>query len=332
MFRRNEAGMICDRLIRKIGPVFLIILMAAVAACDNGPRNVYQGYIEGDYLYISSPVGGTVVNMPVDKGTRVEAGALLFELEPEPERAAYQEARSQLEAAKALYEDKTKGMRSSELMAIEESIRQAEAMLAFSKKDYERLAALHEKETISAERLDSARAAYDRDRAAVAELRAKLKTAGLGARHDQIEAARQEVGRAQAAMDKAEWAVQQKKGIAPASGLVVDVLYEAGELAQPGYPVVVLLPPEKVKVRFFVPEPRLSTLKTGQKVDVILDGRPTPIEGTISYIAPEAEYTPPFIYSKDNREKMVFMVEATFNPEDARRLNPGQPVDVRLSQ
>jgi HlyD family secretion protein len=323
--------MACNALMRTLKAAFLIVLMAVVLACNNGPRNIYQGYIEGDYLYLSSSVGGTVANVPVAKGTRVEAGAVLFELDPEPERAAYQEALSQFEAAQALYEDKTKGQRSSELAAIEASIRQADAALAFSKKEYERLKELFEKAIIAQDKLDSSKSAYDRDRAAVAELRARLKTAGLGARYDQIAAAGKDVERARAALDKAEWALNQKRGFAPASGLVVDVLYSKGEFVPSGYPMVVFLPPEKVRARFFVPEPKLAAIKTGQKIYVTLDGRVTPSEGVITYISPEAEYTPPFIYSKDNREKLVFMVEASFAPEVARGLNPGQPVEVRLS-
>jgi HlyD family secretion protein len=328
---RKGARMACDTLMRIIKPVLAIVLMAAVFACTEGPRNVYQGYIEGDYLYISSPVGGTVTNIPAIKGMRVKTGTLLFELDPEPESSAYQEAMSQLQAAQALYEDKTKGLRTSELAAIEASIRQAQAALSFSRKEYDRLKALYQQKIIAQDRLDSAKSTYDRDRAAVAELRAQLKTAGLGARYDQIEAARKNVEQVQAAVDKAEWALNQKKDVAPTDGLVVDVLYTKGEFVPSGYPVVQFLPPGKVRVRFFVSEPKLSTIKTGQKVNVFLDGRPSPIVGTISYIAPEAEYTPPFIYSKDNRKKLVFLVEASFEPAVARNLNPGQPVEVRLS-
>jgi len=324
-------GMTCSALEKNITTVLFIVLSAALFSCNNNPGHVYQGYIEGDFLYISSPVGGTVANVPVSKGERVESGALLFELDPDPERAAYEEAKSQFQAAQSLYEDKTKGQRASELAAIKASIKQAEAALEFSKKEFQRLKELYEKEIIAQDRFDSAKSAYDRDRATVAELRARLKTAGLGARNDQIEAARKDVERAQAALDRAEWALRQKKGFAPSAGLVVDTLYTEGEFVPTARPVVIFLPPEKVRARFFVPEQKLSAIKTGQEVSVVLDGRDTPVKGTISYISPEAEYTPPFIYSKDNREKLVFLVEATFEPEVARGLNPGQPVEVILS-
>jgi len=322
--------MTCNRTMRLLTIFLLTALVALVAGCDDSNRNVYQGYIEGDYVYISSTVGGTVANVPVVKGDRAEAGALLFELDPEPESSIYRETLSQLRSAQALYEDKTRGMRSSELDSIEASIRQAEAALAFSTKEYERLKALYDKNVIGEERLDSAETAHTRDLATVAELRARLKTAALGARRGQIEAALNDVSRAQAALDRAQWALDQKRVFTPEPGLVVDVLYAVGEYAPPGYPVTVLLPPGKINVRFFIPEPELSTIKTGQRFDVLVQGYDAPVEGTIRYIFSEAEYTPPFIYSKDNREKLVFMVEGSFEPEIAEGLNPGQPVEIRL--
>jgi HlyD family secretion protein len=91
-----------------------------------------------------------------------------------------------------------------------------------------------------------------------------------------------------------------------------------------------VLPAGNVKVRFFVPESRLGTVRAGQKVSIACDGCPAPIAATVSYIAPQAEFTPPVIYSKESRAKLVFMVEARPAPADAVKLHPGQPVDVTL--
>jgi HlyD family secretion protein len=325
------------RLGKEDGKIFSFERVALVlffivffSACDNGPKNTYQGYIEGDYLYVSSPVGGKVLGKYVIKGNRVEKGTLLFELDPEPEQSQYMEAKGQFQAAEALLKDKTKGQRPVELSAREAAVARAEAALVFSKKEFERAVALRDKNAISDERYDEAESAYNRDRAAVAELTERLKAARLGARSDRIEAARKDMERSKATLDQALWKLDQKKGIAPASALVTDVLYQEGEYAPPGYPVAVLLPPDNVKARFFVPEATLSSLEREQKVTVIIDGVDESIKGSIRYISPRAEYTPPFIYSKDNRKKLVFMVEVTFSESDARKLHPGQPVEVRL--
>jgi HlyD family secretion protein len=164
----------------------------------------------------------------------------------------------------------------------------------------------------------------------VAQLQADLNTALLGSRTDQVVAAEAEVRAREAALARAEWEFAQKRQPAPKSGLVFDTLYREGEWVPAGRPVVVLLPPENIKVRAFVSETRIGTIHPGDHAQVSVDGVPKKFMGTVSYISPHAEYTPPVIYSQESREKLVFMVELVFDPEVAGSLNPGQPVDVRF--
>jgi HlyD family secretion protein len=96
--------------------------------------------------------------------------------------------------------------------------------------------------------------------------------------------------------------------------------------------VVVLLPPANIKVRFFVPETLLAKIKTGQSVEVSFDGAAKKYSATVNYISTQAEFTPPVLYNRENRAKLVFMIEAIFSPADAVDLRPGQPVDVKLGQ
>jgi HlyD family secretion protein len=164
----------------------------------------------------------------------------------------------------------------------------------------------------------------------VAQLQADLDTALLGSRTDQVIAAEAEVRAREAAVARAEWELGQKRQQAPKSGLVFDTLYREGEWVPAGRPVVVLLPPENIKVRAFVPEKRLGTIHPGDDAQVAVDGVPKAFSGKVSYISPRAEYTPPVIYSQESREKLVFMVEVVFDPQSAADLNPGQPVDVQF--
>ena len=103
-----------------------------------------------------------------------------------------------------------------------------------------------------------------------------------------------------------------------------------GEFVAAGNPVVALLPPENLKVRFFVPQEKLPQIKTGGTVSVKADGAAHPFTATVNYISTQAEYTPPVIYSRETRAELVFMIEAKFSPADAAQLRPGQPVDVEL--
>jgi HlyD family secretion protein len=177
---------------------------------------------------------------------------------------------------------------------------------------------------------DRARAARDQNRQRVAQLEADLETAHLGSRSDQVTAAEAEVRAREAALVKAEWDFSQKHQRAPKAGLVFDTLYREGEWVAAGRPVVALLPPQNVKVRAFVPETLVGTIHPGDRVRVIVDGVQEPFIGTVSYISPRAEYTPPVIYSRESRGKLVFMIEAVFDPAAASNLHPGQPVDVQV--
>ena len=164
----------------------------------------------------------------------------------------------------------------------------------------------------------------------MSELKAQLATARLAARPDEIRAAQAATAAAREALAQAEWRLEQKSLRAPRDGQVTDTLYVQGEWVPAGSPVVTLLPPTHIKVRFFIPEKILGSVKVGQPVSVRCDGCGEPITAPVSYISPQAEYTPPVIYSRENRAKLVFLLEARPAPAEATRLHPGQPVEVRL--
>jgi HlyD family secretion protein len=156
-----------------------------------------------------------------------------------------------------------------------------------------------------------------------------LQTAGLGGRADAVTAAEAEAAAAQAALDRAGWGVAQKTRAAPQTALVYDTLFRPGEFVAAGQPVVSLLPPENIKVRFFVPESAYAGFKAGDVVQVAITGQPAR-NARISYLSPKPEYTPPVLYNRENRAKLVFMIEAVFDAAVARDLHPGQPVDVTI--
>ena len=133
----------------------------------------------------------------------------------------------------------------------------------------------------------------------------------------------------QAALIAAQWHLDQAAPTAPAAGLVADTYFRPGEMIGAGQPVVSLLPPQNIKVRFYVPEGDLGRFSIGAKVLLDCDGCGAAIPGVVRYVAPDAEYTPPVLFNRDNRAKMVFLLEA-WPAQRATDLHPGQPVDVSL--
>jgi len=313
-------------------PKLLVLALLCVAAgCGRPPSRAVQGYVEGEFVYVSSPREGLLTALPVQRGAQVRAGDPLFTLDDTPEKAARDQAAGQLAQARANLEDAKKGKRPTEIASLQAELDEARAALALAGQELarqEKLAAIPGGG--AAQDLDRARSTRDQESQHAAQLEADLKTAELGSRDDQIAAAEAAVRSLEAALKRAEWDLSQKSQSAPRAGLVFDTIYRPGEWVAAGRPVVALLPPENVKVRAFVPETRVGAIHPGDPARVTVDGVAGGLAGKVSFVSPQAEYTPPVIYSEESRGKLVFMVETVFDAATAATLHPGQPVDVQF--
>ena len=314
--------------------IFSLLALAAalLAGCSGGSSGAFQGYIEGEYVYVAAPLGGALTNLAVARGDSVTNGQLLFELERGSEADAVQQAEKNLAQAKAQLDDLTKGQRPTEITSLEAQLERAKADLKLADAELARREKLGGGDVISKEELDQARAQRDADQAQVKQLAADLETAKLGGREDAIRAAQAAVASQTAALDKAKWSFDQKQQFAPTNAFVQDTLYRQGEWVAAGDPVVMLLPAANIKVRFFVPEMLLAQIKPGRSVEVTFDSAAKKYSATVNYISTQNEFTPPVIYNRENRAKLVYMIEAKFSPTDVADLRPGQPVDVEMSQ
>jgi len=307
-----------------------LALASLLAACQPAPDNSFPGYVEGEFVRLAAPFAGSLTTLNVKRGDQVAADAPLFALEQENERAARGEAAARLARAEAQWGNLRTGKRPDEVAAIRAQLAQAEAAQKLSTSDLARTAALVKSGFLSPTRLDEARTAAERDRARVEELHAQIKVAQLAGRPAELAASAADIKAAAELLAQAEWKLAQKAQRAPMAAAVVDTLYNRGEWVPAGAPVISLLPPENIKLRFFVPEQRLGQIKVGQPVQITCDGCAATISASISFISPQAEYTAPLIYSKENRATLVFLVEARPTAADAIKLHPGQPVEVKL--
>ena len=249
---------------QQMGAAWALMLVLFLSGCSDPSKDRFQGYVEGEFVYVASPLAGQLEILSVQRGQQVTTGQPLFALDETAEKAA----REQIEAALVL----------------------SEAELARQEK-------LFRTGVAATQDLDRARSTRDQDKRRLTQT---------------------------------DWSFEQKKQAAPKSGLVYDTLFRQGEWVPAGKPVVVLLPPQNIKVRAFVPEPRVGSIHYGDTVQVTVDGVKDPFLGKVSYISPRAEYTPPVIYSRESRAKLVFMVESVFDPGASANLHPGQPVDVEF--
>ena len=256
LFLRQDRQLVCAA-----GALALLLLLAG---CSDPKKDRFQGYVEGEFVYVASPLAGQLETLSVQRGQQVTAGQPLFALDETSEKAA----REQIKAA-----------------------------LVLSERELARQEKLFGTGVAATQDLDRARSARDQDKRR---------------------------------LDQTNWSFEQKKQSAPQAGLVYDTLFRQGEWVAAGKPVVVLLPPQNIKVRAFVPETRVGSIYYGETAQVTVDGVQSPFFGKVSYISPRAEYTPPVIYSRETRAKLVFMVELIFDPQAAANLHPGQPGDVEF--
>ena len=246
------------------GTTGALVAFSFAGGCSDPPSNRVQGYVEGEFVYVASPLAGTLESLKVRRGAQVKAGDPLFALDETMEKAARD---------------------------------QAQAALVLSEAEFARQEKLFRMGPAAAQDYDRARSTRDQDKQRLTQ---------------------------------AEWNLDKKRQAAPQAGLVYDTLFREGEWVAAGKPVVALLPPQNIKVRTFVPETWLGAIHPGDSIRVFVDGAPQPFAGKVSYISPRAEYTPPVIYSKESRNKLVYMIEALFDPESSAQLHPGQPVDVEF--
>jgi len=307
-------------------------LALVTAACTPSGERPIQGYIEGEYVRVAAPFAGALTQLAVKRGDQVTAGAPLFTLERENEGAARRQSEQQLQAAQARLQNLQTGKRPAEVETVAEQLRQAMATRDLAVANLARQQKLYASGFVSGAAIDDARMQVKRDEAAVAQLQASVATARLPARSDEIRAAEADARAAREALAQADWRLGQRAIASPVTGRVNDTYYVVGDWVPAGLPVASLLPPSNVKIRFFVPEPIVGRIKPGQTVNFSCDGCGAPMSATIAFISDRAEFTPPVLYTRENRAKLVFLVEAKPSPEVAARLNPGQPVDVTLPQ
>ncbi len=309
-----------------------VVIGAALAAgCERRDPGLFNGYVEADLSRIASPVGGRLMQLAVQRGDEVKPGAPLFVLEQDNEAAGMRAAQARVAQAEAQVNDLAKGKRGDELAGIAASLEGARAAARDSESNLQRQRKLAQGGFVSSEALVSFETKRDADAAQVRDLAAQLRAAELPARPDNRDAARAEAEAAKAQLTQSEWQLQQKAVASPVAARVEDTLYRVGEWVPAGSPVVSLEEPAAVKLRFFVPQTRLDTVRPGSAVQINCDGCGAPMQATVSFVASEAEFTPPVIYSKESRQRLVFLVEARPATQDVARLHAGQPVDVHLA-
>lgn len=303
-------------------------LLSVLPGVGVAPPPHFDGYVEADYLYVAAVSPGVITSIAVEEGDLVTRGAVLVELAASQQRAALDAALARVAAAEANLRNLESGSRREEVDVVRASLAKAEADLTLADQNLLRAQKLFDQGLVPVAQVDQARATAASAKAQVAQLRAQLAVAELPARSEQQIAAQATLDAARADAERARADLADRTLLAPADAKVERLYYDAGEMAMAGGALLALRPPEALKVKFYVPEVLRSSLALGQGVSVSCDGCSNALHGTLSYVAADPQFTAPIIFSRDERGRLVYLVEARLDGDAG--LLPGQPVSVEF--
>jgi HlyD family secretion protein len=310
----------------------LVLLFVAFEVIRNAGRNdgAFLGYVEGDLLYIAPIEGERLGGLSVEVGDGVEAGAPLFFMETPLLDAQHKEASARLAQMEAQLGNLQAALnRPQQVAVLQAAVDRARADLTLSQQNFQRQKTLYAARDVSKATLDNAQAALSRDEAALSGAQRQVDAALLTGRSQEIEGAQAALRQARAQLGQLDIRLARQRLSAPATGVVQDIFFRQGETVNAGQPVLSLLPPQNRKARFYAPQARLAEIKLGRRVKVFCDGCAEGLYAKIFFIAGREEFTPPVIFSDQERDKLVFKIEARMEGA-ARDLPLGLPLRIRL--
>lgn len=271
---------------------FLIpLLLLTLAGCQQNNQR-YNGYVDADLTYLSSDYSGRIATLNVSRGNPVTAGELLFKLEQDSESRNIAISRTQQEN-------------------LQSQQKELSVRLSYARLNYQRMLQLQTQGAASNDDLDQARQNLKVLENQSSALYAQLSGNNLDT-------------------DQKIWQLQHKQNSAAESGIIFDTYFNPHEYVTAGTPILSLITATNIKIIFYVPEPQLGKLRLGEAIIYTNDGNSHTESGVISYISAKAEYTPPIIFSSEDRHKLVFRVEARLNNPDLTTIHLGQPVTLEL--
>ncbi len=326
---------------RKIGLLLAALVAVVVVIIIAGWRLVHDrkatevleanGTIEATEVEVSSKLPGRIAQLLVKEGEVVQANQVVARLDTSEIEAEVAQQQAALAKAEAQLKELLAGSRVEEIEEARANLQQAEDNLKLAKDDWDRFDNLFKEGAISAQDRDRAKNRVEVAMSQVKAARERYQMIRIGPRPEVIEAARHERDRAKAALGMAQVRLRDSTILAPLNGIVLTKRAEQGEVVNPGFPIVVLIDPDDLWLRVYIPESEIGLLKTGQAVAVTVDSFPERrFEGKVIEISSKAEFTPRTVQTKKERVNLVFGVKVSLDNRE-RLLKPGMPADAEIT-
>lgn len=307
----------------------LTCLAIGLTACSRNKPDSFTGYVEGEYIYLSVPISGYLSNI-AQRGAHAQVGSTIFTLDAKLDQKSLDQAKALSQSAQERVSNLSDSRRKSEIENALANLRAAQSSLDLANSRLQREQTLAAQNFVSELALEDAKTQQRQSQAQWEAVNAQLMLARepIGRNAERL-AAGFDFKAAQSAAEQKQWLMEHSSAKADVEADVVDVYFRVGEWVPAGKPVASLLPIQGRLIRFFVPENSLQKFPLGTRVSVQCDGCTQPIAADVEAVSPRAEYSPPVIYSKERREKLLFRIDARPTALSTP-LIPGLPVTVVL--
>lgn len=310
--------------------ILIGVLVLDAAGCRRAAGPDGSGTMECTQVRVAPEVSGRIDRLLAQEGDRVNAGQVIARIDTHTYALRRDEAAAALAQSQAQLQLLVDGSREEDIQRAREQVREARAMADAAASDLKRITEIFNSGNASAKQMDDAKANAERTAASTAAAAQQLSRLVKGSREQEISAARAAVALAQARLAQAEKTLGDCVVTAPAEGIVTTRSAEPGEVVAAGTPLVTLSRLDEVWLSLYLPEPRLHEVKLGQKAYVSIDGDPKRHEGIVTFVSPEAEFTPRNIQTQDERTKLVYRIKITL-PNPRGLFKPGMPADGYLN-
>jgi HlyD family secretion protein len=308
------------------------LLCLALAACSRSDRDdVIVGTLERDRLELTAEANEPIVEVAVREGDKVVAGTPLLKLSGDTAQARLDQATAEVNVADRKLAELIKGPRSQEIVEGRAALESATSAAQTADNEFKRVQDLVARKLLSESELDQVRAQRDSAAAAHKQARARLNLLLEGTRREAIEQAEAELKRARAALAEVQTSVARYIVAAPRAGVIEALPYKLGERPPAGAPVVVMLADGAPYARVYIPETRRTQFAPGTKVRVTVDGSDREYAGVASFVSAQAQFTPYFALTQDDRSRLSYLAEIDLPESEAGALPAGIPVQVTVS-
>jgi HlyD family secretion protein len=311
---------------------FIVILIAFFGCSNKEHANeiTASGTIEATDVNVAAKLPAQVVNLYVDEGSKVDSGSLIAVQDHSSLDIQLREAEAGISAARAQLTLTEKGARVEDIRQAEEAVRQADANRKLAADELERTRNLVKGNAATREQLDQVEARFRVTQSQLDQAEQNASKVKHLARPEDVTAANARVEQLEATRDRVRKMIDDSYLLSPAKGIVTHKIVEQGELAAQGTPIATITDLSSVHLTIYVTEPELPRVKLGESVDVRIDGMPAKVyHGSVTYISPEAAFTPKNIQTKDDRVKLVFGVKVEI-PNPNGELKAGLPADATI--